>query len=127
MVSQKSEAGAEAGPDVLCDEHPATTETPSKKQPIKGAPTHLIGSPAVIVTNRKTETLVCVSSPPWGWGKLDRIFLHPPLHARSKGVERYALELRQRFADAAWKEHARREHLKDLKLREAIARNGGGR
>jgi len=128
MRHETSEASAKAGPGVLHSraEHLPNAENGAKKQPIHGAPTHLLGNPKVVVTNRGTSTLVSLTERPWGWPDASREFLHAPLHSKSAKAERYAAELRQRIAEAAWKEHARRERQKDLKLQEAIARCGGG-
>ena len=128
MGHETSEASTKAGPGVLMgSETPESSSAAgAKKQPIQGAPIHLIGSPRVVVTNRGTSTLVTLTERPWGWPDASREFLHAPLHSKSAKAERYAAELRQRIAEAAWKEHARRERQKDLKLQEAIARCGGG-
>lgn len=122
MTSKRSDPGAlgAAGAEgfQFATDASALTAKPSEKQSLDGAPIHLIGSPKVSVTNRRTDTLVSVANAPWGWGELDRCFLHLPLKTRSVGAERYALQLRQHIAAAAWKEHERRERLKEAKRRE---------
>jgi hypothetical protein len=126
MDSKKTEPPVESGPvDLLGGGQRETMANGPKTQPIKGAPTHLIGGPKVVVANKGHSTTVGFTDTPWGWGNLERVFLHKPLHPRSIGAEKYAAELRQRIADAAWIEHARRERQKDLKLSEAIARSEG--
>jgi hypothetical protein len=96
-------------------------EKRSEKQSITGAPIHLIGTPKVVVQNRGTDTLVTVTDAPWGWGDLDRCFLHQPLKTKSISAERYALQLQQRIATAAWAEHGRRERLKEARRQEREA------
>lgn len=125
MASNRSDPGAlgAAGAETnqLAADASAYTAKPSEKQSIADAPIHLIGSPKVVVTNRGTDTLVSVAGAPWGWGDLDRVWFHKPLKRHSVGAERYALQLRQRIAAAAWKEHDRRERIKEAKRREREA------
>lgn len=123
MMGEKSEAGAETGPVVHCGEQRTYSRNGAKKQSLSDAPLHLINGkrgdpPKVSVLNRGTETVVLLHNAPWGWGRCDRVFLHAPLHRESGKAAAYAAELRQRLADAAWKEEARREALRTAALRE---------
>jgi hypothetical protein len=92
----------------------------SNIQSITGAPLHLVGSPKVKVDNFGTHTNVTVADTPWGWGNLDRTFLHKPLHQKSTAAGRYADELRQRFANAAWDEQTRLDRHKGAYLQEKL-------
>lgn len=127
-TSEGGAAKATTAPDVQRrGEHLSYNDNTPKSQPIQGAPTHLVGSPKVVVSNRGTSTSVTVEGAPWGWGNLSQTFLHSPLATSSKGAARYELALRQRIADAAWAEHGRRERNKALKAKEHAALNGGRR
>lgn len=145
MRDETSEASAKAGPGVLLADEPGSYSGKAlRNQAIKGAPLYLLVRrctcsakpserekcrclPAVALVNRGSSTLVRVSNAPWGWGVLDRVYLHKPLHPKSLAAERYGGEIRQRLADAAWTEYARREDQKDLRLREARVRIEGQR
>ena len=122
MRPEKIEVGAcDTDPNETCVPNSAVHSRNSQNlQPISGAPLHLIGSPNVKVENRRTHTNVTVADAPWGWGNLDRTFLHKPLYQKSSAAGRYADELRQRFASAAWEEQARLDRHKTAYLREKL-------
>lgn len=110
----------------LDGEQSPSSKNTAEKQGISGAPLHLIGSPTVAVTHHCGSTFVTVENPLWGWGNLDREFLHP----KSRAADKYAAELRERIAAAAWKEHGRIERLKEARRREreaTVGRIGGAR
>lgn len=77
--------------------------------------------PTVLTWRRGTSVFVGIQNPVWGHGaKVKECLGGEPAAAA------YAAKLWQELRALAWAEHARRERNKDLTLREAIARLGGG-
>lgn len=80
-------------------------------------PIALIGSPRVCVGFRADCTLVWVERCPFEWTDPFREYLKP----RSGSACRYALHLASKLRDMANAEFARRERIKEAKVRERLS------
>lgn len=85
-------------------------------------PIAVLDSPRVCVGFRDDCTVVWVERAPWGWSDPYRLYLK----ANSSAARRYAVALAERIRDAAHAEQARRERIRDAKVRERLSFLNGG-